>query len=92
MHWYHWQEQTLLLNAGRHSWDSIGMLIGKTGQMCEQMFVQLWEQEVRETRDKYFLREEAIATDKISASIIYDAMTMDKWYSHAGLVPVDDIV
>lgn len=83
--WWPWQEQTLQLNAGRHSWDKIGALMGKSGPECERKFISLWEQEVREARYKRCLYDEGSFANKQAASIVHDALTKDPWYSHSGL-------
>lgn len=87
--WWPWQEQTLQLNAGRHSWDQIGALIGKSGPECERKFISLWEQEVLEARYKRLLYDEGSFANKQAAAIVHEALTKDPWYSHNGLETVE---
>jgi len=87
MKWQEWQERTVRLTGGHHSWSEIGRTIGKSEGACKRKYYSLHKK-----LGKSIAAEDCEYSpnlfDAQAASIISEAMTADRSYSHCDLPQV----
>jgi hypothetical protein len=85
--WQEWQERTVRLTGGHQSWSDISRTIGKSEGACKRKYYSLQKKLGKSlATDDYEYSPNRF--DAQAASIIYDAMTADRSYSHCDLPPV----